>query len=485
MNRADTALLSRIAERVMTERGFTPSPPPEAADQADRAREISPDVGVRDLRQLPWSSIDNPDSRDLDQIEAVEKIDRGVRLYVGIAEVDAIVRQESPIDRFAGHNTTSVYTGVRTFTMLPERLSFDLTSLVADRTRLAMVIETIITPDGEVTQGKIYPAQVQNRAKLDYPSVSAWLDGHGPPPGRLATDAILRDQLELQARIARLLAEARKRNGALDVDTAETRPVLNERGEVVDLAVRTQDAAGGVIEELMIASNRAVAQALDAAGCPSIRRVVKRPERWARIVSYAAGLGGKLPPEPDSVALSKFVDQMRKTHTAQFAEISLALVKLMGRGEYVAHRPGMKDIGHFGLATDQYTHATAPNRRYVDLITQRLLKSLAAPDLRTYDFDALSQVASHASEREAEAEKVERQVHKSAAAMLLSSRIGQVFDGIVTGASEKGTWARIYRPAVEGKVVSGERGLQVGDRVRVRLRDVNVDKGFIDFIAMK
>jgi exoribonuclease-2 len=475
----DAGTLAHIAEDVMREYEFLPDPPKDALHQAAGAPETPDDRAVRDLRDLPWSSIDNPDSRDLDQIEAIETVAEGTRLYVGIADVDALVPAGSPIDRFAGANTTSVYTGVRTFPMLPERLSFDVTSLLEGRLRLAVVFETVIGRDAVVGPVKVSRALVRNRAKLDYPSVSAWLEGKGPAPRALEA-AGLEEQLRGQDALARLLAEARKRAGAIDVDTEETRPVV-ENGEVKELVSAKQDRAGRVIEELMIATNLAVARALDAAGVPSIRRVVKEPERWAHIVTYAADHGVKLPAAPSSLALSQFVDQMRRERPNEFAEISLSIVKLMGRGEYVAHAPGSREVGHFGLATAEYTHSTAPNRRYVDLVTQRLVKQLGHG--ASYSMAQLAEIAEHASEREAAAEKVARRVGKSAAASLLHPRIGQRFEGIVTGASVKGTYVRIFRPHAEGKVVEGGQGLRVGDHVTVTLRDTNVQRGYIDFTA--
>ncbi len=475
----DAASLSRIAEAAMRELRFEPEAPAAALRQASEAPEAPPpDAEVRDLRQLPWTSIDNPESRDLDQIEAIEAVGGGTRLYVGIADVDAYVPRGSAIDRFAHTNTTSVYTGVRTFPMLPDRLSFDVTSLLAGKPRLAVVYETEIGKDGAVGKVKTYRALVENRAKLDYPSVSAWLDGAGPEPRGL-TSRELEAQLRGQDDLARVLGEARKRAGAIDVDTEQTRPVM-EDGRVTALVPAKQTRAGRIIEELMVASNYAVACALDAAGVPSIRRVVKAPERWAKIVAYAGERGVVLPGAPSSVALAGFIEAMRRERPADFADISLSIVKLMGRGEYVAHAPGSREIGHFGLATTQYTHSTAPNRRYVDLVIQRLVKGGKGKG-GPYALPELSQIAEHASERESAAQKVERRVQKSAAASLLQPRVGQRFEGIVTGAADKGTFVRIFDPHAEGKIVEGARGLRVGDRVTVRLLDTNVERGFIDF----
>jgi exoribonuclease-2 len=479
-DRTDASALSRIAEDVMREMKFVPRPPDDALRQAQAAPESPDTAGVRDLTGLPWSSIDNPESRDLDQIEAVEAVSDGTRVYIGIADVDAFVPLRSPIDGFAATNTTSVYTGVRTFPMLPERLSFDVTSLVEGRSRLAMVYEFTIGKDGSIGAVRAGRAVVKNGAKLDYPSISAWLDGRGPLPPGLQGKPHLEAQLRAQDDLARTLGDARKRAGAIDVDTGEVRPVI-EDGEVTGLVPDTQDRAGHIIEELMVAANRAIARALDASNLPSIRRVVKEPERWERIVAYAAERGVTLSHEPSSIELSRFVEAMRRQRPDEFNQISLSIVKLMGRGEYVAHAPGTPDIGHFGLATAEYTHSTAPNRRYVDLITQRLIKGIASGS--PYGIEELVAIATHASERESAAAKVERRVRKSAAASLLRSHIGQRFEGVVTGASVKGTYVRIFRPDAEGKVVQGPRDLKVGQRVTVTLRHVDIERGFIDFVA--
>jgi len=482
---ADTYSLLNIAEEAMLEQKFIPNPPAAALAEAESMSDPQGALaeGIEDRSELPWTSIDNPESRDLDQIEAVEDLPGGVtRLSVGIADVDYFVPANSAIDKFAAANTVSVYTGVRTFPMLPEKLSFDLSSLVAGKSRLCVVIESELKSDGTLVKSRIYRALVKNRAKLDYPSISAWLDETGPLPPALEHQKELQEQIRKQDALAKNLAAARKAAGALDVDTEQTRPVM-EDGKVTSFAAEKQTRAGGIIEELMIASNRTVALSFDAAKFSSIRRVVKQPERWAKIVAYAAERGVKLPPEPSSIALSQFVEKMRTTHTAEFGEISLSIVKLMGRGEYVAHAPGSVEIGHFGLATAEYTHSTAPNRRYPDLITQRMIKALGRKQPSPYSFEALSQIATHASEREAAAEKVERRVRKSAAASLLASHVGEHFDGLITGASDKGTFVRVFHPTAEGKIVHGQNGLKVGDRVTVILRDTNVARGFIDFVV--
>jgi exoribonuclease-2 len=482
MRDSESDILARVAEAAMREKGFVPNPPEAAVAEAARAQPVvNPAAGMRDLRALPWTSIDNPESQDLDQIEVAEAVEGGTLLRVGIADVDHFVAPGSAIDRYAGNNTTSVYTGVRTFPMLPERLSFHLSSLLANEVRAAIVIETLVHADGSISDAVTYPALVENKAKLDYPSVSAWLDGHAPPPGALANDATLRAQVQLHDQLARTLGERRRSDGAIDVDTGEVRPVLDASGHVTGLVAHHQDRAGRVIEELMIASNRSVARSLDKAGLTSIRRVVKQPERWARIVTYAGEHGVTLPPEPSSQALAGFVDEMRRTRADEFTEISLAIVKLMGRGEYVAHAPNEPDIGHFGLATMEYAHSTAPNRRYPDLITQRILKAHADKQRAPYSREELAKIAARCSEMEANAEKVERRVQKSAAAQLLQHKVGSVFAGIITGAGEKGTFVRVFEPTAEGKVVRGAQGLAVGQKVQVRLLAANVEKGFIDF----
>jgi exoribonuclease-2 len=502
MNHDEAAHLVRIAEEEMRRRGFEvelplaalaeaaalhePQPSPEHPDAAAAAVGGGGDplAGLRDLTALPWSSIDNPESRDLDQIEYAERTAAGYRLLVGIADVAAEVPAGSAIDRHAADNAVSVYTGVRTFALLPERLCYQLTSLLEDRPRRAVVIETLIDDQGGLGAGTVYPALVQNHARLDYPHVSAWLDGRAGPPAALAERPRVAEQVRLHDEIAGRLRAARKREGALDVGTAETRAQVDEQGRVVAIVPRAEDRASQVVEELMIASNRSAARSLDRGGLPSLRRVVRRPERWPRIVAYAAERGVALPPEPDPLALSRFADRMRIERPDEYAEISLALVKLIGRGEYVAHAVGEPEPGHFGLAATRYTHATAPNRRYADLITQRLLKALAAGQPSPITVEELARVAARCSAQTAAAERVARRVQKSAAAALLSGRVGQDFEGIITGVTDKGVFVRALDPVVEGKVVRGERGLAVGDRVPVRLLATDVQSGFIDFEAL-
>jgi exoribonuclease-2 len=478
MTNAESALLAATADRAMTERGFIPHPPPEALADAAASTALQNAAGAKDFSALPWTSIDNPESRDLDQIEAVEAVDGGLKLYVGIADVEHCVPFGKAIDLFAGHNTTSIYTGVRTYPMLPERFSFDLTSLVAGQKRLSVVVETLIATDGTVKSGAVYTAVTLNKAKLDYPSVSAWLDGKAPPPPGLADNPGLQKQIQLQDGLAKSLNAGRKRLGALDIDTKEVQAVVDAQGTVTALVPHPQTRAGDIIEEIMIASNTTLARELDARGQPSIRRVVKEPERWAKIVAYAAGFSVTLPQEPSALALSRFADQMRREKADRFGEISLALVKLIGRGEYEAHQPGADETGHFAMAANAYTHSTAPNRRYVDLVTQRLVKKT-----RPYSYAELAAVAKHCTDQEVASKKVERLVQKAIGAMLLKHRVGETFAGVITGASDKGTYVRIFEVPVEGKVVAGEKGLKVGDPVRVKLIGVRVERGYIDFAA--
>jgi VacB/RNase II family 3'-5' exoribonuclease len=475
--------MDRIAELAMHQRGFLTEPTAGARTETAAATDAVPS-GLPDLRGLQWTSIDNPESRDLDQIEALETVAGGLLLRVAIADVDHYVPKDSALDQYAAQNAASVYTGIRVFPMLPERFSFDLTSLVADKPRAALVFETFIAPDGTSSKGRVTPALVENHAKLDYPSVSEWLDGKGPLPPPLAGRNELQEQVRQQDALAARLAEARRKVGSISLDVEELQPTFDASGEVNGLVVRQENRAGRIIAELMIASNQTATRCLDADGRPSLRRVLPPPQHWDHIQTYAATFGVVLPAEPNSAALAAFTDQMRRTHPADFAEISLAIVKMIGRALYAAHVPGSPEIGHFGLAITEYTHSTAPNRRYVDLVTQRLLKAMDAGTPSPYSLAALTEVAAHCTERSAEADRVERQVHKSLAARLLASRVGQVFAGTVTGASTKGTFVRVSDPAVEGKIVSGAGSLKVGDRTRVRLSNVDVAKGFIDFAVV-
>jgi VacB/RNase II family 3'-5' exoribonuclease len=439
------------------------------------------DGAVRDLTNRPWMSIDNDDSRDLDQLSVAEPLaGGGVKLFVAIADVDARVRPGSTVDDHARHNTTSVYTAAEIFPMLPPRLSTDLTSLAEDAERLAIVVEMVVRDDGALAGSEVYRARVVNHAQLAYGAVGAWLQGRGPAPGRVATVKGLDEQLRVQDRVAQALRAVRHRHGALSLETIEPRALFQD-DVLVDLRVEEKNRAHELIEDLMIAANGVTAVYLDARRMPSLRRVLRSPERWARIVELAARLGERLPPAPDAAALEACLSRRRAADPARFPDLSLSVVKLIGRGEYVVEGPGRRAPGHFGLAVPDYTHATAPNRRFPDLVTQRLLKAALAGRAAPYGLDDLDALARHCTEAEDDANKVERQVRKSAAALLLEPRIGERFDGIVTGASEKGTWVRIFRPPAEGKVVRGADGLDVGDPVTVELVAADVERGFIDF----
>jgi VacB/RNase II family 3'-5' exoribonuclease len=439
------------------------------------------DGSVRDLRHLLWASIDNDDSRDLDQLSVADPVAGGdLKILVAVADVDAVVRKGSAVDQHAQHNTTSVYTPAEVFPMLPEKLSTDLTSLGDQQERLALVVEVGIEADGSVGRSDLYRALVRNQAKLAYNSVGAWLEGHGPAPPRVSAVPGLAEQLQTQDRIAQALKTRRHQHGALTLETIEPRPVF-DGDSLTDVRAEEKNRAKELIEDLMIAANGVTARYLEQRRLPSLRRVVRTPERWPRIVELAAQLGEALPAVPDARALEEFLGRRRRADPERFPDLSLSVIKLMGRGEYVVELPGQPEPGHFGLAVQDYTHATAPNRRFPDLVTQRLLKAAIAGQAGPYDGDELDALARHCTEQEDNASKVERQVRKSMVALLLQSRVGQQFEGLVTGAAAKGTWVRIRHPSAEGKLVRGFEGLDVGDRVRVTLIGTDVERGFIDF----
>ena len=481
MNRKQASLLEEIAHQAMIDKGLEPDYPPEEIAQVEAIGAAATEPGLRDMRDLPWCSIDNDDSRDLDQLTWAERKDGSVRALVAVADVDAIVKKDTPVDKHAHTNTTSVYTAARIFSMLPEKLSFDLTSLNQDEDRLAIIVEMLVDGDGILTSGDVYRAVVRNKAKLAYNSVGAWLDGDGEMPPLIGKVKGLEETIRLQDKTADLMRQRRHENGALDLETIEARAVMKD-GQVVDLRQEKRNNARMLIEDFMIGANGVTAQFLEKRKLPSLRRVVRSPERWDRIEKIASDLGEKLPADPDASALEGFLLRRKKADPLRFPDLSLAIVKAMGAGEYVLERPGEEPIGHFGLAVRDYSHSTAPNRRYPDLITHRLLKSALGNQKSAYSDDELSALADHCTKQEDAANKVERQVRKSAAACLLENRIGERFDAIVTGASVKGTWVRILQPPVEGKVVHGSEGLDVGDRVRVKLVEVDIEKGFIDFV---
>jgi VacB/RNase II family 3'-5' exoribonuclease len=483
--------LRAIARQAMLEAGFAPDLPADAVAEVAALQPgaiVAAAPQARDLRGLLWSSIDNADSRDLDQVELVERLPSGdLRVLVGIADVDAYVSAGSAIDRHAAANATSVYTGLVTFPMLPERLSTDLTSLRQGADRLALVIEFVIgDPAADVSQagqpraGEVYRALVNNHAKLDYETVGPWLEGSASAPLELADVPGLEAQLRLQDQATEWLRELRRRNGALDLETIEASVVAAD-GVVVDLTVRHKNRARYLIESLMIAANSVMAGLLEERGSPAIERVVRTPTRWQRIVELAATLGEALPTGPDSRALADFMERRKQADPAHFPDLSLAVVKLLGAGEYMLVLPGLDDASHFGLAAQDYTHATAPNRRYADLVTQRLVKASLAGAPPPYANAELEAITERCNERDRAAKKVERRMRKTAAVALMAGRIGESFEAIVTGAAAKGTFVRLIAPPVEGRVVRGEAGLDVGDQTRVRLIATDYEKGFIDF----
>ena len=475
--------LRAIARRAMIDHGLQPDFSPEITAELRRIEKPASKSNprVRDLRNLLWASIDNDDSRDLDQISVAELLPGGrVKISVAVADVDEAVKKGSAIDRHSWHNTTSVYTAAEIFSMLPEKLSTDLTSLNEGEDRLAIVVEMVFDQEATLLSSDLYRATVRNHAKLAYNSVSAWLEKKGPMPGPMAAVPGLDEQIRIQDEAAQRLRAVRHRRGALSLETIEAIPKF-DGDRLTDLNVEQSNRAKELIEDLMVASNEVTANYLAARGLPSLRRVLRQPERWQRIRELAAGFGEQLPAEPDAVALEKFLAKQKNTDPLRFPDLSVSVVKLIGKGEYVADLPGETPPGHFGLAVRDYTHSTAPNRRYPDLATQRLLKAAMTGDPVPYRDEELKELADHCTAMENEAKKVERQVGKSAAALLLESRIGEKFDAVVTGASEKGTWVRILQLPVEGKLVRGFDGLDVGDRVRVELIRTDVEQGFIDF----
>jgi exoribonuclease-2 len=473
--------LKSIARGAMLDYGLLPDFSAPALAQTSSITHPSSDPSIRDLRALLWASIDNDDSRDLDQLSVAEPLAGGtVKILVAIADVDAIVKIGSPIDDHARANTTSVYTAAQVFPMLPEKLSTNLTSLAAGQERVSLVIEMTIAAGGALTGSDIYRARVLNRAKLAYNSVAAWLDGKAPMPAPIAAVAGMEQQIRIQDQVAQTLKRVRRERGALTLETIEARAVF-DRGVLSDLRADERNRAKDLIEDFMVAANGVTARFLESKGFPSLRRVLRTPERWNRIVALALESGESLPAKPDAIALNTFLSARRDADPAGFADLSLCVVKLLGKGEYALKRPGQDAPGHFGLAVSDYTHSTAPNRRFPDLITHRLVKAALDGGKIPYALDELDTLARHSTVQQGNADKVERSVRKSAAALLLAPRIGQRFDAIVTGASDKGTWVRIPDPVAEGRVVRGFEGLDVGDRVRVELVHTDATRGFIDF----
>jgi exoribonuclease-2 len=466
--------LVAAARREMIERGFQPDLPTSAQQQA-QALQPSHENGLEDLTSLLWSSIDNDDSRDLDQIEWAEEVPGGIRVLVAIADVDALVERGTPIDGHASHDTTTVYTGVRTFPMLPERLSTDLTSLNEGQLRPAIVIEMVVQPDGDIASSRVFRAMVRNQAQLTYSGVGPWLEDAAPAPPKVAVSHELQLQLGLQDEAAHQLRAARDRKGALNFDRQEAQAVIRD-GQIKGIQAHRSNRASRLIEDFMIGANEVMARTLRDRGVTSIRRVVKAPERWPRIMALAEQYGDKLPPEPDAGALNAFLVARKHKDPDHYPDVSLAVLKLMGPGEYVASRPGDERDGHFGLAAHDYTHSTAPNRRFADLVTQRLLKS------KPYSGDELDSIARSCTLMENAARKVQRDMAKRIAAVAMHDRIGEMFSAVVTGVTPKGVFVRVSNPPVEGRLMRGEQDLDVGDRLQVRLEATDPERGFIDFV---
>jgi exoribonuclease-2 len=475
--------LQTIAKQIMQQHGFEPEFPPQASQQLAGLEAHPPQVAaggdVRDLRDLLWSSIDNDTSRDLDQIELADHGSNGdVKVMIGVADVDAFVAKQTPIDQHAALETTTVYTGVRNFPMLPEELSTGVTSLLENQDRLCIVVEFVIDASGQVTSQDMYRAVVRNKAQLQYNSIGGWLEGKLAAPAKVASSNELQAQLKLQDEVAQRLKQHRFQNGALTLDTDEVHPVvLNEK--VVDIVQQQRNRATDLIEDFMIAANGIVARRLESVS--SLRRIVRTPKRWDRIVQLAASKGEKLPAQPDSKALNDVLLRRKAADPDHFADVSLAVIKLIGPGEYVLERPGEVAPGHFGLAVQDYTHSTAPNRRFADMVTQRLLKAMIAGQQNPYSDDELTAIAANCTQKEDAARKVEREMSKRLAAIAMQSRIGEAFDAIVTGVTDSGTFVRVLQPHIEGLLAQGEQGLDVGDKLRAKLIRTDVQKGYIDF----
>jgi len=471
--------LQAVAKEVVRQRGFEPDFPPEVQQQLTNLRAHPPQIAagknVGDLRNLFWSSIDNDTSRDLDQIEVAERQPNGdVKVLIGIADVDAFVPKHTPIDQHAARETTTVYAGVRNFPMLPEELSAGKTSLLENQDCLSVVVEFVVDAGGHVTSSNVYRALVRNHSQLQYNSVGAWLEGAAAAPAKVAASTDLQSQLHLQDEVAQKLKSQRFENGALTLQTDELRPlILND--QVVD-----KNDATELIEDFMIAANGVVARMLEKVS--SLRRIVKQPERWDRIVQLAATYGEKLSQDPDSKSLNDFLLKRKAADPDHFADLSLGVIKLIGPGEYVLERPGDSSSGHFGLAVQDYTHSTAPNRRFPDIVTQRLIKAMLAGQPHPYSDAELTAIAANCTQKEDAARKVEREMSKRLAAVAMQNRIGATFDAIVTGVTGHGTFVRALQPRVEGLLAQGAQGLDVGDKLKVKLIRTDVQHGFIDFV---
>jgi VacB/RNase II family 3'-5' exoribonuclease len=482
-NNTHRATLQRIARTAMIERGLEPDFPSAVLSelQGISSPAIFKPAIAKDLRHLLWCSVDNADSLDLDQLSYAEKMPEGkVRLLVAIADVDALVNAQSNIDNHASLNTASIYTIAQIFPMLPEKLSTDLTSLRFDADRCAVVVDMVVGDDGTVQQSDVYCAAVCNHAKLEYESLAAWLEGTGPMPAEVSKVEGLAENIKLQDSVAQKMKALRYEHGALEFETIESTPAFD--GDVLcEMKGERKNRAKSLIEDLMIASNVVTARYLTGKQFPSLRRVVRTPKKWDRIVELAAEHGFSLPAEADSKALSQYLKFAMQNEPQHYPDLSLSVLKLLGAGEYVVETPDSEPQSHFGLAVKHYAHSTAPNRRYPDLITHRLLKSAMTGETIPYSTEQLETIARHCTLKEDDAKKVERQVEKAANALLMESRIGEEFEAIISGASPKGTWIRLFQPHLEGKLVHGFDGLQVGNKLKVRLVHIDVESGFIDF----
>ncbi len=476
--------LNALARQVLIENAFAPEFPPQVlsfVNSLDEQKIIaSAKSSVRDLRASLWSSIDDAASLDLDQVEYAEKLPNGdIRLLVGVADVDEFVPKDSIIDRFAVKNTVSIYTASRVFPLLPEQLSTDLTSLREASDRLAVVIELIVSADGDVRTSDVFRALLRNHAKLSYEQIGAWLDGKSATPESVLRISGMEAQIRLQYETAVRLLDFRKQKGALDFETVEAKPFITN-GEITDLGIEQSNAARDIIENFMIAANVEMAEFLEKRNVSSLRRVVRNPQRWNRIVEVARSFGENLPENPDSLALAEFLARRKIADPTNYPDVSLSIIKLLGAGEYVGQKAGEDAGGHFGLAVPDYTHSTAPNRRYTDLIVQRLVKATLAGKPEPYSFEELDRIAAHCNERETASRRVERQIRKTVAASVMAPRVGEIFDAIVTGINQSGTFARVLHPPVDGRIVENEANLQIGEKIRVRLTATDARRGFID-----
>jgi exoribonuclease-2 len=476
--------LTEKAHQAMIANGFEPEFSTGVVDQlkqieAQRAPIV--DGSIKDLRELLWSSIDNASSRDLDQIEYAERLPNGdIRVMVGIADVDVRVAKDSPIDSHAAKNTVTVYTQSKIFPMLPEELSTDITSLNENQDRFAVVADMTVNENGDVPESTFYRARVRNQAKLAYEDVGDWLDNNGQMPSAIANAPHLQAQIELQKEAAERLHTYREAKGALEFESIESEAVV-ENGQIKGIRSIVPNSARRLIENFMVAANVEMAEFLENRNSVSLRRVVKVPERWDGIVKIAAQFGEALPEQPDQAALAAFLEKRRTADPEHFPDLSLSIIKLIGRGEYVVQRPGEDAGGHFGLAVQDYAHSTAPNRRFTDIVVQRLVKAILENAPSPYTAEELDAIVEHANVQERAARKVERKVRKIVAASVMKKHIGENFDAIVTGVTPSGTFARILRPPVDGRIVKGERGLEVGEKIDVRLLAANPNNGFIDF----